>query len=110
MLGKINPKQLDKMMKQMGMKTENIDAREVIIKTKDKEIIIENPVVQKVNVMGQDSIQIQGNIIERELKEYNEDDIKLVMEQADIDREKAEELLNKTNGDIAEAILLASKE
>ncbi len=110
MMGRINPKQLDKLMKQMGMKTENIDALEVVIRTKDKEIVVSNPVVQKINMMGQESIQIQGDIVERELKEYNEDDIKLVMDQTGVDKDKAIELLEKSDGDIAQAILLASNE
>lgn len=109
-MGRINPKQLDKLMKQMGMKTENIDALEVVIRTKDKEIVVSNPVVQKINMMGQESIQIQGDIVERELKEYNEDDIKLVMDQTGVDKDKAIELLEKSDGDIAQAILLASNE
>ena len=97
-------------MKQMGMKTENIDALEVIIRTKDKEIVVSNPVVQKINMMGQESIQVQGDIVERELKEYNEEDIKLVMDQTGVDKDKAIELLEKSDGNIAQAILLASEE
>ncbi len=52
---KINPKQLEKAMKQMGVKSEEIPADEVIIKSQDKEIVISNPQVQKVNMMGQES-------------------------------------------------------
>ena len=109
MLGKLNQKQVEKMMRQMGMKAEEIDAVEVIIKTKDKELLIENPVVQKINIMGQDSIQIQGNIIERSLEKYSEEDVNMVVEQANVSVEEARALLDETNGDIAEAILKGSK-
>ena len=39
----MNPKMLKQAMKKMGMKQEDIDASEVIIKCSDKEIVIRNP-------------------------------------------------------------------
>ena len=68
MFPKVNPQQMQKMMKQLGMKQEEIPAEEVIIKCHDKELIIRNPSVQKVNMMGQESIQITGDIEERALE------------------------------------------
>ncbi|MCK4335848.1 MAG: nascent polypeptide-associated complex protein, partial [Candidatus Aenigmarchaeota archaeon] len=62
---KINPKQMERMMKQMGMQMSQIDAEEVIIKTPDKEIVISNPQVSKVKAMGQETFQITGEISER---------------------------------------------
>jgi len=105
MIGGLNPKQMEKMMKQLGMKVEEIDAEVVIIRTKEKEIVIEKPSVQKVNMMGQDTFQIQGNVVERNLESFNEEDVKLVMEQAGVSEDLAREVLKETNGDIAEAIL-----
>ncbi len=109
MLGGLNQRQMEKMMKQLGMKTENIDAVEVIIRTKDKEIVVENPSVQKINAMGQQTIQIQGNIVERDIQNFSEEDIKLVAEQGKVSQERAREVLDETNGDIAEAILKLQK-
>ena len=63
---KINPKQLEKAMKQMGVKSEDIPADEVIIRSAGKEIVISNPTVTKVNMMGQDSFQISGSVSERD--------------------------------------------
>jgi len=105
MFPKLNPKQMEKAMKKMGVKQEEIDATEVIIKTKDKELIIRDPHVAKVNMMGQESIQITGSIEERELKSYKEEDVKTVSEQAGCSEEEAREALEKSNGDLAEAIL-----
>ncbi|MDP2909085.1 MAG: nascent polypeptide-associated complex protein [Nanoarchaeota archaeon] len=105
MFPKINPKQLEKAMKQMGVRQEEIDATEVVIKTHDKELVIRNPHVTKVNMMGQESIQITGSIEERDLKPYNKEDVKTVMEQAGCSEEKAKEALEKSKGDLAEAIL-----
>lgn len=93
----------------MGVKQEEIDATEVIIKTHDKELIIKDPHVAKVNMMGQESLQITGDIEEKELKPYKEEDVKTVMEQADCSEEEAKEALEKTDGDLAEAILNLKK-
>lgn len=102
----IDPRQMQQAMKKLGMKQEEIEATEVIIKCEDKDIVITNPSVQKVNMMGQESFQISGTINEREKGiEISEDDIKTVMEQADADEESAKEALKESNGDIAEAIL-----
>lgn len=105
MFPKINPRQLEKAMKRMGVRQEEIDATEVIIKTADKELIIKDPHVAKVNMMGQESIQITGSIEERELKPYREEDVKTVVEQANCSEEEARKALEKSKGDLAEAIL-----
>ena len=87
----------------MGVKQEEIDASEVIIKTKDKTITIKNPQVSKVNMMGQESFQISGEIEESTI---SEEDIKTVAEQSNVSLKEAKEALEKTNGDLAEAILI----
>lgn len=103
MFPNVNPKQMKNMMKKMGMKQQEIEAEQVIIKQKDKELVINNPEVQKIEVMGQESLQITGDIEERPLS--NEEDVKIVMEQVDVSKEKAEVALEKNDGDIAKAIL-----
>ena len=50
------------MMKKMGISQQEIDATEVIIKTPEKEIVITNPQVSKVNMMGQQTFQVVGEI------------------------------------------------
>lgn len=101
---KINPKQLEKAMKQMGIKQEEIHAEEVIIKTAEKEIVISSPNVTKVNMMGQDSYQISGQISERPLQKFGKDDIKLIVEQTGCTEQEAAAALGET-GDLASAIL-----
>ncbi len=105
MFPKLNPKQLEKAMKQMGVRQEEIDATEVIIKTHNKELVVRNPHVSKVNMMGQESLQITGDIEERDIKPYKEEDVKTVMEQANCSEKEAKEALEKSKGDLAEAIL-----
>ncbi len=101
MLPGINQKQIESVMKRMGIKQDNVDADEVIIKSSGKNIVIRNPSVVKVNMHGSLSFQISGEVSE----EFNEDDIKTVMEQGKCSREKAVKALNENNGDLAEAIL-----
>lgn len=109
MMPNINPKQMQKMMAKMGMKQEEIDAEEVIIKCKDKQIRILNPSVTKINVMGQETIQIMGDLQEESLEKYNEEDIKTVIEQTNCSEEEAKQALEETN-DLAEAILKLKKD
>src|SRR3989338_3609739 len=104
MMPGFNKKQMEQAMKQMGVKQENIEAERVIIKTRDKNLIIENPEVIKINMMGQESLQITGKITEEELEKFNKDDVKTVMEQTGCSEKEAIEALEETE-DIAEAII-----
>ncbi len=101
---KINPKQLERIARQMGMKMETIDAEEVIIKTKDKDIIISNPQVSKVNMMGQETFQITGSVSEKSKQEFSEEDIKIIIEKTGVSEEEAKDALKET-GSVAEAII-----
>ncbi len=103
MIPNINPKQMERMMKQMGVKQEKIDSYEVVIKTKDKNLIVKNPNVLKINMAGQESLQITGDIEEEAV--ISEEDINTVAEQAGVDKETAKHTLEKNNGDLAAAIM-----
>lgn len=105
---KINPRQLEKMAKKMGIQTEEIPADEVIIKQGEKELVVSNPQVSKVNMMGQETLQITGEISERSTEKITSDDVKIVMEQTGCTEEQAESVLKET-GDIAQAILKLKK-
>lgn len=91
-------------MKKMGMQQQEIDASEVTIKCPDKIIVVENPQVSKIVMIGQEMFQISGKIIEKE-PEISEEDIKTVMEQTGVSEEKARNAILEANGDLAEAIL-----
>ncbi|GIU68866.1 MAG: NagC family transcriptional regulator [Candidatus Woesearchaeota archaeon] len=113
MMPNINHRQMQQMMRRMGIQQEDIDAEEVIIKCSDKKIVIRNPSVQKVNMMGQKSYQISGEeyIESTDIKpELSEDDIKTVMEQTNCTKEEAIQALEDTEGNLAEAILLLTAE
>ncbi len=91
-------------MKRMGIRQEDIDASEVIIRTSGKDIIIRNPQVARVNMAGQVSYQISGEEVEVS-SAVSDDDVKTVAEQAGVSEEKAKLALEETGGDLAEAIL-----
>jgi len=107
---KLNPKQMEKMAKQLGMKMEQIDAEQVIIKLQaGGEIIIDNPQVSKINLMGQDTFQVTGDVTEKDEDDENEEDVEIVAEKAGVSRDEAKRVLDETN-DIAEAILKLKEE
>ncbi len=101
---RINPKQIEKIAKQMGMQMETIDATEVIIKTKEKDLVIKNPQVSKMVVQGMQTFQISGEVIEvMEEEKVNKEDIDLIVQKTGVSEEEAKKLLEET-GDIALAI------
>ncbi|MEW6062747.1 MAG: nascent polypeptide-associated complex protein [Nanoarchaeota archaeon] len=103
MMPKINPKMIEQAMRRFGVKEEKIEASEVIIKTPEKDLIINNPSVSKVNMMGQETIQIIGNITEA--SKISGEDIEMVAGQAGVSKELAKAVLEKNNGDLAKSIL-----
>lgn len=111
-IGGMNPKNMEKMMKQLGMNTVAIDADEVIIRCKNKEIVISNPSVQKISIAGQESFQITGISEEKAIgaegteakQKFSEDDVQLVMEKTKCTKKQAIQALQET-GNIAEAIM-----
>ena len=104
----MNPRDMQKAMKRLGIEQEELPATEVIIRMEDKELVISNPQVSKVNMMGQDTFQVIGEVEERELgslPSINPDDVKTVQEQTGASEEQAREAIEKHNGDLALAIL-----
>ena len=105
-----NPKQAAQLMKKMGIQQTEIEAEEVIIKTADKDIIIKNPNVSKISMSGQETFQISGVVEEHEAKsEISEEDINTVAEQAGVPEDEAKAALEKSEGDLAEAIMELKK-
>jgi len=106
----VDKRQAEQLMKRMGIKSQEIEVEEVIIRAKDKEIVITNPQVSKINMMGQDTFQIIGTVKERAREDaISEEDIKTVMEHANVPKETAMKALENTHGDIAKAIIELQK-
>ena len=116
MIPGLDPKKMQAMMKQLGIKQEEIDAKRVIIEKEDGKIIIEEPSVIKVNMQGQETFQISGDITEEEGEEeaseeeaeesgQNEKDIEMIMEKTGKTKEEVALALEKNEGDIASTIM-----
>ena len=69
-------------------------------------IIVDEPQVVQIIMQGQKSFQISGKV---RTEEGSEDDLKLIMEQTGCSADEAKAALEKSNGDIAEAILFLSE-
>lgn len=113
MIPGMNPRQMKQAMRRMGIQQEEIDAKEVIIKLEDKEIVISNPQVSKVNMMGQQTYQVVGEESIRDLDstpEISEDDVKTVVEQTGASEEEAKAAIEECKGDLAEAIMKLKKD
>jgi len=104
MIPGINPSQMKAAMKQMGISQEEISADRVIIEKADGNIIIDNPTIVKIKMQGQESFQISGDVSEEEAG-INEEDVKLVMEKTGKSEDEARKALEKSDGDLTEAIM-----
>ncbi len=105
--GGMDPKKMQAMMRQMGIQSEEISANSVVIETESQNIIIDSPQVTKISMQGNESFQITG-VIRIEEKTSSED-IQMIMEQASCSEDEAKGALEKSNGDIAEAIVLLTE-
>lgn len=103
MFGNPDPKKLEKIMKRLNMNVQQIPAEVVVIKGKDKNIIISKPEVMVTNMMGRDIYQITGEVSES--TPISEEDIRVVMEKTGKDRETVVKKLEELNNDLARAII-----
>ncbi len=102
------------MMQRMGLSMgEMPDVQEVIFKTSNKEIVVENPQVATLDLHGQKIFQVTGErITERAVEQevdklaIPEEDVRLVADQTGKSVEEAKRALEETEGDLAKAILL----
>ncbi len=105
--GRMNPRQMNQMMKRLGIQVKEIEnVKKVIIQTDTKEYIFDEADVTMMDAQGQKTYQITGSprIVSKE-EEIPKDDIDLVVEQTGKSIEEAKKALKETKGDIAEAIM-----
>lgn len=99
----MDPRKMQKMMKQMGIDSKEIAASRVIIETEKGSYVVENPEVVQITMQGKKSFQISGNVSFSE--QASGDDLKLIIEQTGCSSETAEKALKENNGDLASAIM-----
>jgi nascent polypeptide-associated complex subunit alpha len=101
------------MMQRMGLSMNPMEVEEVVLRTKDKEIMIEDPEVAVLEVQGQKIFQVTGGRLTEKVLEKKlavpEEDVQLVAQQAKVTLERARSALEQTGGDLAQAILLLSQ-
>ncbi len=105
---KLNPRDMAKAMQRMGIQQTEVPATEVIIRGPEKDIIIQNPQVHKVNMMGQETWQITGSAVEQSKSsepDISEEDVQTVMGQTGVTHDDALIAIREAKGDLAEAIL-----
>ncbi len=123
--GPRNERQMQMMMRRLGMTTEPVEGvEEVVIRSKDHEIVIREAEVTVLTVQGVRTYQIVGRAEKRPRTAAvapsgaaapagppagptapPDEDIQLVMDQAQVDREEAIAALRAADGAPAEAIL-----
>ncbi len=111
MLPGMNSRQMKQMMKQMGIQQQDIPADRVEIYQGNTKLVIDNPQVAKVNMMGQNTWQVIGEARQETLDtkaEINQEDIQTVMEQTGASEEDAKKAIEEADGDLAEAIMKLS--
>lgn len=97
----------------MGMSMDSIpEVNQVIVKTANKDIIIDEPEVAMLNMQGQKIYQVIGGrvsektvVVEKKLA-IPDEDIQLVAGQTGKSVEEAKKALEESGGDLAKAILL----
>ncbi len=111
-LGGMNPSQMKGMMKQLGIKSDELDVQKVTIELSNgKTITFSNPQVTVVEMKNSKSYTVTGDATESAgHDEVSTEDIELVKAQTDCTEEEARAALEESNGDIAEAIAQLKKE
>jgi nascent polypeptide-associated complex subunit alpha len=102
-------RQTRRMLERMGINFEPInDVQEVIIRTKDKDIIVKEASVSEVKAKGTRMFQVVGDKIEEVLREkpkFTQEDVLLVAQQTGVSPERARVALEESGGELAQAIL-----
>ena len=115
---RMNSREQKRMMQRMGMNMDTVgDVQQVIIRTADKDIVIDEPEVAILQVQGQKMYQVIGGQVSEQSPSqrgasaaakpaFSEEDVQLVADQTGKSLEKAKEALQEADGDFAKAILL----
>jgi len=109
----VNPRAMKNIMKQMGMKNEELKIKEITMKAEDGTLYtFKNPSVNQIILQGQKTFQVVGNPeISKEGNNITkgvdipEEDIELVAKQTGADKDHVIEILKTVKGNPAEAIM-----
>jgi len=116
--GGLNSRKMQQMMEQMGIDIEEIDAREVVIRTAEEELVFTDAEVQRMDAQGQSTYQVVGDPETREAggdpaldaddadgeTGIPDEDVELVATRTGASEADAREALEATGGDLAAAV------
>ncbi len=105
MFGGVNPAQMKGMMKKMGISQTELPVKRVIFEMEDGNLIIENPSVMQIKMQGQESFQVTGDVVEESTESFSDEDVAMVVSQTGKSETEVKAALEKSDGDIAEAIM-----
>ena len=117
---RVNPREAKRMMQRMGMSMDQVeDVQQVIIRSRSKDIVIEQPEVAIMQMGGQKIFQVAGGTVTEKAPGtsvlpggvvakpvVSEEDARLVADQTGKSVEEAKQALEECEGDLAKAILL----
>lgn len=112
MIPGMNPKQMQKMMKQMGVEQEDLPVRRVDFYFDDHKIIIEPCSVAIVKMMGQESFQVTGDLRKESFDtavSISDEDVQTVVDQVGCSAKEARTAIEEADGDLAAAIMKLSE-
>lgn len=105
MFGGVNPAQMKGMMKKMGISQVELPVKRVVFEMEDSNLVIENANVMQIKMQGQESFQVTGEAVEEAAEAFSSDDIEMVVSQTGKSKAEVRAALEKSDGDIAEAII-----
>lgn len=103
-MGGMNPKQMQNMLKQFGIKSEELKVGRVIFESDSKRIVIDDPQVTAMTVQGQKIYSVTGKERSEEAG-VSDEDVAMVSEQSGKSKAEAKRALEESGGDIAQAIV-----
>lgn len=95
---------MTKMMKQMGVDMEELDAKKVEVDLGDKKLVFKKPELSKIDAQGNEIFQLRGSYSTEEKGSVEDEDVDLVVEKTGASREEAKEALEE-NDDVAGAVM-----
>lgn len=96
---------MSKMMKQMGIDMDELDADKVEVTIGDKKLVFNNPQISKIDAKGQEMFQLQGDYSEESVETGPDpEDVELVVEKTGASEEDAKKALEE-NDDVAGAVM-----
>ena len=101
----MNAAKMQGMMKKMGISQTQLPVRRVVFEMDDGNLVIDEPSVLKVKMQGQETYQVSGEAVEESVESFSDEDVALVVEKTGKSENEVRAALEKSDGDIAEAIV-----